>query len=165
MIKLTRKGNSGDVADSTLTLPLHSRIKSRQRVTLDDGRVAGLFLERGSTLKEGDLLLAEDGYRVRIVASPEKLSVIRSRDPHLLARACYHLGNRHVPVQIEAAPRDLHVEASEGDHGVGTGDRAVPQVQVVEEDLGVVSRRSICWHEGHFAPSASRIRRPVCMNS
>jgi urease accessory protein len=105
MIKLTRKAdtaNATDKVDSTLTLPLQSRIKSRLRVTLDNGETAGLFLERGTTLMNGDLLVADGGYRVRVIAAPEKLSIIRSEDPHLLARACYHLGNRHVPIQIEA---------------------------------------------------------------
>jgi len=101
MIKLTQKTDGTDAVDTTLTLPLHSRIKSRLRVTLDNGESAGLFLERGTTLKEGDLLRSEEGYRVRVKAAHETLSIIRSDDPHLLARACYHLGNRHVSIQIE----------------------------------------------------------------
>jgi len=105
MIKLTLKADAADAADkvdSTLTLPLQSRVKSRLRVTLDNGETAGLFLERGTTLMNGDLLLADGGYRVRVIAAQENLSIIRSEDPHLLARACYHLGNRHVSIQIEA---------------------------------------------------------------
>lgn len=102
MIKLIKKTDATETADTTLTLPLHSRIKSRLRVTLDNGEIAGLFLERGTTLKDGDQLSAEDGYRVQIKAANEVLSVVRSNDPHLLARACYHLGNRHVSVQIES---------------------------------------------------------------
>ena len=101
MIKLIKKCDAAATADSMLTLPLHSRIKSRLRVTLDNGRDAGLFLERGTTLKEGDQLSSAEGYRVQIKAAVETLSVICSDDPHLLARACYHLGNRHVSVQIE----------------------------------------------------------------
>jgi urease accessory protein len=87
---------------ATLTLPLESRIKSRQRVTLDDGREAGLFLPRGSSLRDGDCLLAEDGTAVRVKAAPETVSQVRCDDPLQLARACYHLGNRHVALQIEA---------------------------------------------------------------
>jgi urease accessory protein len=101
MIKLTEKTDTGGEADATLTLPLHERIKCRLRVTLDNGRDAGVFLARGATLKDGDLLRSEDGYRVRIRAAAETLSCVRSADPHLLARACYHLGNRHVSIQIE----------------------------------------------------------------
>jgi urease accessory protein len=104
MIKLIQKTDDASGAvNTTLTLPLHRRIKCRQRVTLDNNETAGLFLERGTTLKEGDLLRSEEGYRVRVKAAYEKLSIIRSSDPHLLARACYHLGNRHVSIQIESA--------------------------------------------------------------
>ena len=101
MIKLTDKLNGPGQEDTTLTLPLHDRIKSRLRVTLDNGEEAGLFLERGATLKEGDLLRSEVGYLVRVKAASETLSTVRSDDTHLLARACYHLGNRHVSIQIE----------------------------------------------------------------
>ncbi len=101
MIRLTAKSDRAQAVDTTLTLPLHSRIKSRLRVTLDNGQDAGLFLERGTTLKDGDLLLAEDGYSVLVRAADEALSCVASEDPHLIARACYHLGNRHVSVQIE----------------------------------------------------------------
>jgi urease accessory protein len=101
MIRLTEKSNRAQTVDTTLTLPLHSRIKSRLRVTLDNGQDAGLFLERGTTLKDGDLLLAENGFSVLVRAADEALSCVVSDDPHLIARACYHLGNRHVSVQIE----------------------------------------------------------------
>jgi urease accessory protein len=87
---------------TTLTLRLESRIKSRLRVTLDNGREAGLFLPRGSSLRDGDCLLAEDGTVVRVRAAPETVSEVHCDDPLQLARACYHLGNRHVALQIEA---------------------------------------------------------------
>ena len=99
MIRLTRKIAGPAVPDASVTLPLHQRIKSRLRVTLDDGRDAGLFLERGTTLKDGDLLVGDD-ITVRVVAADETLSIVRSEDPQLLARACYHLGNRHMSIQI-----------------------------------------------------------------
>ena len=101
MIRLTEKIDTDSGFDATLTLPLHLRIKSRLRVVLDNGEEAGLFLERGTTLKEGDRLISEGGYRVAVKAADESLSTICSEDHHLLARACYHLGNRHVSIQIE----------------------------------------------------------------
>ncbi|MES9940761.1 MAG: urease accessory protein UreE [Candidatus Thiodiazotropha sp. 6PLUC2] len=101
MIKLTKKIAHGEKIETTLTLPLHNRIKSRLRVKLDDGRDAGLFLPRGTTLKEGELLTSESGVVIRIKAAQETLSIVECTDPHLLSRACYHLGNRHVSMQIE----------------------------------------------------------------
>ncbi len=105
MIRLTRKITAPATPDTGVTLPLQQRLKSRQRVTLDDGRDAGLFLERGTTLKDGELLSGEDGVTVRVRAAAEPLSMVRSDDPVRLARACYHLGNRHMPIQI--APGEL----------------------------------------------------------
>lgn len=100
MLKLTRKVDEGN-ATASVTLPLDLRIKSRVKVTLDDGSEAGLFLPRGSILRGGDLVASLDGTVVEIRAAPESVSTVSCMDPHLLARACYHLGNRHVPLQIE----------------------------------------------------------------
>ena len=88
------------VATARLTLPFELRQKSRLRCHLDDGEEVGLVLERGTMLRGGDLLLASDGRVVQVVAAPEGLSVVATDDAHLLARAAYHLGNRHVPLQI-----------------------------------------------------------------
>lgn len=108
MIRLTRaRPGSGAAAraEPSVRLRYEQRIKSRLRVRLDDGTEAGLFLERGTTLADGDLLVGDDGRLVRVVAATETLSCATAADPLLLARACYHLGNRHVAVQIE--PRRL----------------------------------------------------------
>lgn len=100
MLELTRRVDRGD-ARTTLTLPLEQRVRSRLRVTLDDGTEAGVFLERGQVLHDGDLLGGADGSSiVRVRAASEPVSEVRCEDWLLLARACYHLGNRHMPLQI-----------------------------------------------------------------
>jgi urease accessory protein len=85
---------------ATATLTLDDRRRSRLRFLLDDGREAALFLPRGSALRDGDRLRADGGEIVLVRAAAESLSVARAADPHLLLRGAYHLGNRHVPVQI-----------------------------------------------------------------
>lgn len=107
MIVLNRRISAADSAEQTITgtvtLSVDSRIKSRLRVTLDDGRDAGLMLERGHLLRGGELLGDADGeHLVRVLAAAESVSTVRCSDPLLLARAAYHLGNRHVPLQIDA---------------------------------------------------------------
>jgi urease accessory protein len=87
-------------ATARLTLPFELRQKSRLRCHLDNGEEVGLVLERGTMLRGGDLLLASDGRIVQVVAAPEGLSVVATNDVLLLARAAYHLGNRHVQLQI-----------------------------------------------------------------
>lgn len=83
-------------------LPFELRQKSRLRTALSSGEEVGLNLERGYILRGGDQLLASDGRVIEIIAAPETVSVATSNDPLQLARAAYHLGNRHVSVQIGA---------------------------------------------------------------
>lgn len=89
-------GQSGE----RLELPFATRAKSRLRTRLASGEEVGLFLPRGTILRGGDRLLAKDGRIVRVVAAPEDLLEVRCRDAQDLARAAYHLGNRHVAVQV-----------------------------------------------------------------
>ncbi len=100
MIQLTRRLDVPASPTRSLTLTLEQRARSRLRVTLDDGSPAGLFLPRGGVLRHGDCIASEDGCVVEVRAAAETLSTARCDDPVQLARACYHLGNRHVPVEI-----------------------------------------------------------------
>tara|TARA_B110000879_G_scaffold33392_1_gene45901 strand:+ start:470 stop:931 length:462 start_codon:yes stop_codon:yes gene_type:complete len=101
MIRITRLLKESAAHSTTLSLPIRERTKSRIKVTLDDGREAGLFLPRGEVLRGGDLVQSNDGLVVQINAAPETVSTVTSDCTHALARASYHLGNRHVPLQIE----------------------------------------------------------------
>jgi urease accessory protein len=83
-----------------LVLPFGERSRSRLRAVLDNGEEAGLFLERGSVLRNGDLLMADDGRVVEVRAAPESVSTVHTDNGLILARASYHLGNRHVALQI-----------------------------------------------------------------
>lgn len=80
-----------------LTLPFEQRQKSRLRARLDSGEEVALILPRGNILRGGDRVAATDGRVVEIVSAPEKLLHVESSS---LARVAYHLGNRHVPVQL-----------------------------------------------------------------
>jgi len=99
MILLTRR--TPQPATDSVALSYDARKRSRLRLTLASGREAGIFLERGEHLQGGDRLITEDGSTVvEILAAPEKLIEAVADSPLLFARAAYHLGNRHVPVQI-----------------------------------------------------------------
>lgn len=80
-----------------LKLPFESRQKSRLKTKLVSGEDVGLMLPRGEILRGGDLVTASDGRVIEIVAEPEKVLHIETKD---LAKVAYHLGNRHVPVQV-----------------------------------------------------------------
>jgi urease accessory protein len=80
-----------------LELPFEARQKSRLRTKLASGEEVAVMLPRGEILRGGDLVTASDGRVIEVVAQPEKLLHVETRD---LAKAAYHLGNRHVPVQV-----------------------------------------------------------------
>ena len=86
--------------DAELSLPFELRQKSRLRTTVRDGEEIGLFLERGTALRDGECLQADDGRIVRVVAADEDLIEVCCADAVALARAAYHVGNRHAPAQI-----------------------------------------------------------------
>ena len=83
-----------------LELPFELRQKSRFRTHLVSGEEAAVMLPRGDVLRGGDLLVCSDGRIVEVVASPEKVVNVECAGPTELARAAYHLGNRHVAVQV-----------------------------------------------------------------
>lgn len=86
---------------TTATLDIDTRLKSRAKIILDNGEPAGWLLPRGLLLRGGDLLTDDDGTTIiQIIAKPETVSTAYCTDPLTLAKACYHLGNRHVPLQI-----------------------------------------------------------------
>lgn len=88
----------------TLVLPYEARQKSRLRATTECGSDVGVFMPRGTILRDGDVLRASDGTLIRVKAADERVSEVRqsagAADALTLLRAAYHLGNRHVPLQI-----------------------------------------------------------------
>jgi len=105
MLRATEILHTPTRADDTLTLPFELRQKSRLVAHSDGGRQILLQLPRGGVLRHGALLRVSDGSVVEVRAAPESLSVVESENPIELLRAAYHLGNRHVALQI--APRGL----------------------------------------------------------
>jgi urease accessory protein len=109
MIRITQILAHRAEAQDALSLPYEQRRRSRLRARLDGGEEVGLFLPRGTALREGDLLQADNGRIVQVRAAPETVSRARCADPVALARAAYHLGNRHVALQIDGdGVRFLH---------------------------------------------------------
>jgi len=95
-LKIARSAYKVEVRGQ-LRLPFESRQKSRLRAKLVSGEEVGLMLPRGEILRGGDLVTASDGRVIEVIAEPEKLLHVESGE---LARIAYHLGNRHVPVQV-----------------------------------------------------------------
>ena len=87
-------------ASFEVLLTYEERKKSRYKTATVSGQPLGWFLERGHVLVDGDLLLCSDGSRVKVIAAQEAVSEVHTTDSLQLTRAAYHLGNRHVPLQI-----------------------------------------------------------------
>jgi urease accessory protein len=100
MLVVQRRIEPPSHVDAQLVLTFEERRKARQRTRLPDGEEVALFLERGTILRDGDCLASEDGRILRIVAAHEALMEVRTGNAELLARAAYHLGNRHGPIEI-----------------------------------------------------------------
>ncbi|MFT4433053.1 urease accessory protein UreE [Caballeronia sp. 15715] len=94
----------------TLTLAFDERCKSRLAATLDNGEEVALVLPRGTVLRDGDMLVADDGGLVRVIAAPQDVMVVHAHDPITLTRAAYHLGNRHTPVEVTAGQLKLEAD-------------------------------------------------------
>lgn len=101
MLKIIQHlGQSDQAADDRLTLAFEVRQKGRFKTVSDQGLELGVFLERGQVLADGDKLQAEDGRIFVVVARVEPVVTAHADDWPSFARACYHLGNRHVTLQL-----------------------------------------------------------------
>jgi urease accessory protein len=87
---------------ATVRLNFDARSKSRLLLKLDNGEQAALVVERGRLLRGGDRVRTLDGREVQIIAAEESLLEASSDDPAAIAKAAFHLGNRHVAVQVMA---------------------------------------------------------------
>src|SRR3954469_10528275 len=110
------------------------RQKSRFETVDSEGRRLGVFLPRGTVVRGGDVLVGEDGSLVRVIAAPQAVLKIthctQHGTPYDLLRAAYHLGNRHVPIELK--PDHLKIEP---DHVLADLLRAMHLI-VKEENVG-----------------------------
>jgi urease accessory protein len=100
MLTISQRLQESRAADAQLVLPFELRSRSRFRAQLVGGEEVGVILARGQVLRGGDLLLAADGRVIEVGAAEETVSTVHSAEPRALARAAYHLGNRHVALQV-----------------------------------------------------------------
>jgi urease accessory protein len=100
MLMLSERLEVPRPASASLELPFELRSRSRFRARLNTGDEVGVKLNRGQVLRGGDLLLASDGSVVEVRAAAETVSTVHSANSRELARAAYHLGNRHIALQL-----------------------------------------------------------------
>jgi urease accessory protein len=131
----------------TVELDWDVRQKSRFAATDSQGRELGIFLPRGTVVRGGDVLVAEDGSLIRVLAAPQKVLRIthctEHGTPFDLIRAAYHLGNRHVPIELK--PDHLQIEP---DHVLADMLRAMHLI-VTETQAGFEPEAGAYGQEGH----------------
>lgn len=96
----TERAEPGAIATHTLALTAEERSRARRRCEAPDGTVLFLQLPRGTVLRAGDRLRSETGELLRIEAKPEPVLTVRAATPLALLQAAYHLGNRHIALEI-----------------------------------------------------------------
>ena len=136
MLTLTRR--CGPVAEpyGELLLPFDLRMRSRLRTHLVSGEEAVLKTERGAILRGGECLQSDDGRVVRVSAAPEKVMHIVCADQFELTRAAYHLGNRHVPVEIGEDFLRIAADHVLGDMLLGLGAQVEEREAPFEPESG-----------------------------
>jgi urease accessory protein len=103
--------NTNAIVNITLSLTAEERTRSRHKFILADGQEIFLRLARGTVLHDSDILTDEtESIYMRIIAKPEPVLTVLAEIP-LLLRAAYHLGNRHVPVEITSTYLRLSPDA------------------------------------------------------
>jgi urease accessory protein len=98
---VNRPAGAGPCA-GTVTLAWDARYRRRGVIHTDGGEEVLLDLPEATELRDGDALVFEDGRQVVIRAAPEPLTEVQAEDPRHLVRLAWHVGNRHVPAQVEA---------------------------------------------------------------
>jgi len=145
MIALTHRLPADPIAEATHTLPLtaEERTRSRHRFSTADGTEVQLILPRGTQLRDGDLLRATDSDAlVRVQARPEPVLTVRTADTDALARAAYHLGNRHVALELGPGYLRLSPDSVLAEMLTQLGLKVVEEVAPFQPEAGAYAGHS-----------------------
>ena len=149
MKKVFEFAKPGSVATLSLCLPFDDRKKSRLRTHTSCGEEIGLMLPRGQILRHGTLLKDETGRVIEVLAAGEVVSNVCSDDLHLLTRAAYHLGNRHVPLQIGAGWLRYQHDHVLDEMVIGLGLQVTVEQQPFEPEDGAYAGQGHSHSHGH----------------
>jgi len=146
--------------DDQLILPFDMRQKSRLRVVLASGLEASLMLERGIILRGGDVLRAEDGRVVQVIAADQAVTNVTAQTARALMCAAYHLGNRHVPLQVGDDWLRLEEDYVLNDMLKGLGMQTANILAPFEPESGAYGG----GHRHQHDDETVNIRRPARLN-
>ena len=137
---------------ATITLTFSERRRSRQLLRLDNGEgEIGLSIDRGLPLRDGDMLETQDAIYIRIKAASEDVARVTAPSPWQLARAAYHLGNRHVLLEVAEGFLQFEYDAVLVDMLNQLGGVLVERCHsIFEPDIGAYGGGHRHGHDGSF---------------
>ncbi len=164
MLTIHTKVEQADHIAGELILPYDQREKSRLRATLSSGEEIAVFTVRGTVLRDGDLLLGDDGRIVRIVAASEPTYRVDCTDSHILLRCAFHLGNRHTQAQVGEGFLRIRKDLVLKDMLTGLGATVTEELAPFEPESGAYGGGHH-HHDGHHhllapVPLRQKIHRP-----
>lgn len=169
MLTLHTKLGQADRIDGELVLPYELREKSRLRAALASGEEVAVFTERGTVLRNGELLRGDDGRVVKIIAAPEATYRVECSSAQDLLRCAFHLGNRHTQAQVGDGWLRIRRDAVLKEMLAGLGATVSEEQAPFEPESGAYAAKfggGHHHHEGHGhhvlapIPLRQRIHRP-----
>ncbi|MGZ8271298.1 MAG: urease accessory protein UreE [Methylophilus sp.] len=158
MLNITQRISLAEKIDDYIELPFDLRQKSRLRVTTQSGIDAALFLDRGIILRGGDLLKSDGGLVIQIIAAQEPVYDVVAPTPKALMCAAYHLGNRHVPLQVGEHWLRLEQDYVLKEMLLGLGMSVTEKLAPFEPEAGAYGGGH---RHGHDDDSMANLRQPA----
>jgi urease accessory protein len=151
MITLNTKVDHSDAISAQLVLPYELRENSRLRTVLASGEEVAIFTERGTVLRNNDLLRSNDGRVVQIISAQEPTYRVTCKTSHELLRCAFHLGNRHTQTQVGDGFLRIYRDGVLKEMLEGLGARVDEESAQFEPEAGAYSRGSGHHHhdDGH----------------
>lgn len=149
MLTLRSKIEYADAIAAHLVLPYELREKSRLRATLDTGEDVAVLTTRGTVMRDGDLMLGDDGRVVQIVAAQEPTYRVECTHPAGLLRCAFHLGNRHTQAQVGEGYLRIRQDAVLKEMLLGLSAIVIEEMAAFEPEAGAYGGGHRHADDGH----------------
>jgi urease accessory protein len=149
MLTLNARTEHADSISAQLVLPYELRENSRLRTKLASGEEVAIFTERGTVLRNNDLLRGDDGRVVQIIAAQEPTYRVTCKTSHNLLRCAFHLGNRHTQTQVGEDFLRIYQDSVLREMLLGLGATVVEENAQFEPESGAYSGGGHHHDDGH----------------
>ena len=161
MLTLNTRTEHADSISAQLVLPYELRENSRLRTKLASGEEVAIFTERGTVLRNNDLLKSDDGRVVQIIAAQEPTYRVTCNTSHNLLRCAFHLGNRHTQTQVGEDFLRIYQDSVLREMLLGLGATVVEENAQFEPESGAYGGGGGHHHHGDDSHSHSHSHGPL----